>query len=211
MNGIQRNLTGRSERPLPSLSFSDRSENKTAALASDWLKPFDFCSEIAKRNSTKFDKKQYLNVLSQVYVFRVDRRNNMAARPLIGWDISDFSFETAERNTAKLKRKQDLNVLYLIGVFRAYRKTKKVALVSGCLRHFRLFLWNSWSEFNETWQEVRSQGPLPNLCLSDRSKNQVGRSCRLSTKVIITLYSVTRYVALWVPCSKFISCNCTLL
>ena len=67
--------------------------------------------------------------------------------------------------------------------FRAYRKTKKVALVSGCPRHFRLFLWNSWSEFNETWQEVRSQGPLPNLCLSDRSKIQVGRPCRLSTKV----------------------------
>ena len=30
--------------------------------------------------------------------------------------------------------------------------------------HFRLLLWNRWTEFNETWQEARSSRPLPNLC-----------------------------------------------
>ena len=30
--------------------------------------------------------------------------------------------------------------------------------------HFRLLLWNRWTEFNETWQEARSQRPLPSLC-----------------------------------------------
>ena len=38
------------------------------------------------------------------------------------------------------------------------------ALVSNWLRHFPLLLWNRWTEFNETWQEGRSQRPLPCLC-----------------------------------------------
>ena len=31
------------------------------------------------------------------------------------------------------------------------------------LRHFRLLLWNHWTEFNETWQEARSQRILQSL------------------------------------------------
>ena len=34
---------------------------------------------------------------------------------------------------------------------------------SDWLRHFRL-VWNRCTEFNETWQEARSQRPLPSLC-----------------------------------------------
>ena len=36
--------------------------------------------------------------------------------------------------------------------------------------HFLLLLWNCWIEFNETWQEARSQRPLPSLCFSGRSE-----------------------------------------
>ena len=32
--------------------------------------------------------------------------------------------------------------------------------------HFRLLLWNRWTEFNQTLQEARSQPPLPSLCFS---------------------------------------------
>ena len=49
------------------------------------------------------------------------------------------------------------------------------ALASDWLRHFRLLLWNRWTEFNETWQEARSQSPLPSLCFSGRSEKQDGR------------------------------------
>ena len=66
--------------------------------------------------------------------------------PLIGWDIFDFSSETAERNSTKLDRKQDLNVLYQVCVFWADRKNKMAALASDWLRHFRLLLWNRWTE-----------------------------------------------------------------
>ena len=233
---------------------------------------FDFSSETAERNSTKLDRKQDLNVLYQVCVFRVDGKNKMAALasdwlrhvrlllwnrwtefnetwqearsqcplpslcfsgrsekqdgcpglwlaetfstsplkplngiqrnltgskistsftkfvffgtigktrwppwPLIGWDIFDFFTETTERNSTKLDRKQDLNVLYQVCVFRADRKNKMAALASDWLRHFRLLLWNRWMEFNETWQEARSQRPLPSLCFSGQSKKQDGR------------------------------------
>ena len=90
--------------------------------------------------------------------------------PLIGWDFFDFSSETAERNSTKLTRKQDLNLLYQVCVFRADRKNKMAALASDWLRHFQLLLWNRWTEFNETWQEARSQRPLPSLCFSGRSE-----------------------------------------
>ena len=49
------------------------------------------------------------------------------------------------------------------------------ALASDWLRHFRLLLWNRWKEFNETWQEARSQCPLPSLCFSGQSEKQNGR------------------------------------
>ena len=89
--------------------------------------------------------------------------------------IFDFSSETAERNSTKLDRKQDLNVLYKGCVFQAYRKKKMAALDSDWLRHFRLLLWNHWTEFNKTWQDARSEHPLPSLCFSGRSEKQDGR------------------------------------
>ena len=93
---------------------------------------------------------------------------------LIGWDIFNFFSETAEQNSKKLDRKQDLNVLYQVCAFGADRKNQMAALASDWLRHFQL-LRNNWTEFNETWQEARSQCPLPSLCFSGRSEKQDGR------------------------------------
>ena len=90
----------------------------------------------------------------------------MAARPLIGCDIFDCFSETAEWNSTKLDNKQDLNVLYNKWVFRADRKNKMTAPASDWLRHFRLLLCNLWTEFNETWQEAKSQRHLQRLCFS---------------------------------------------
>ena len=93
---------------------------------------------------------------------------------LIGWDIFDFASERAEQNSTKLDGKQDLNVLYRVCVFRVDRKNK-MALASDWMRHFRLLFWNGWTEFNETWQEARSQRPLLSLCFSRWSEKQDGR------------------------------------
>ena len=78
------------------------------------------------------------------------RKTKWPPWPLIGWDIFDFSSETAEQNSMKLDRKQDLNALYQVCVFRADWKNKMAALASDWLRHFRILLWNRWTEFNET-------------------------------------------------------------
>ena len=59
--------------------------------------------------------------------------------------------------------------------FGLIEKNKMAALASDWLRHFRLLLWNRWKEFNETWQEARSQRPLPSLCFLGRSEKQDGR------------------------------------
>ena len=75
-------------------------------------------------------------------------------RPSICQSVVNFPHfrlfsETAEWNSTKLKRNQHLNILYQVCVFRADRKNKMAALASDWLRHFRLLLWNHWTEFNE--------------------------------------------------------------
>ena len=97
--------------------------------------------------------------------------------------IFNFSSETAEQNSTKLKGKQELNILYQVCVFRADRKNKMAALASDWLRHFRLLLWNRWTELDETWQEARSQHPLPSLGFSCRSENKNGWPGRFLEKV----------------------------
>ena len=94
--------------------------------------------------------------------------------PPIGWDIFDFWSKTAERNSTRLDRKQDLNVLYQVCVFRAVEKNNMAALASDWLRHFRLLLWNRWTEFDETWLEVRFQCSPASLCFWGRSEKQDG-------------------------------------
>ena len=107
---------------------------------------FDFSSETAERNSMILDRNQDLKVLYQVCVFRPIRKTRWPPWSLIGWDISQFSSETDEQNLTK----QDLKVLYQVCLFRADRKNKMTALASNWLRHFRLLLWNIWTEFKET-------------------------------------------------------------
>ena len=54
---------------------------------------------------------------------------------------------------------------------------------SDWLRHFRLILWNRWTEFDEktgsnlkkAWQEARTRRHFSSLCFSDPSENPDGR------------------------------------
>ena len=109
------------------------------------------------------------------HALSVVRRPSVVRPSSLTFHIFDFSSETAKLNLTKLDRKQDLNVLYQVCVFRADRKNMMAALASDWLRHFRLLLWNRWTEFKETWQEARSQRPLPSLCFLGRSEKQDGR------------------------------------
>ena len=161
----------RSQCPLQSFHFSGRSEKQDGRpglwLAETfWISPLKPLNGI-ERNLT--GSKISTSSIKFVY-FGPIGKTRWPPWPLIGWDIFDFSSETAERNWTKLDRKQDLNVLYQVCVFRADWKNKMAALASDWLRHFRLLLWNCWTEFDETWQEARFQCPLPSLCFSSRSE-----------------------------------------
>ena len=90
LNGIQRNLTG------SKISISSTKFVFFGLIGKTRWPPWhvidwdiiDFSSETAERNSTKLDRKQYLNVLNQVCVFRADQTNKMAI-------LSDLSIKVA--------------------------------------------------------------------------------------------------------------------
>ena len=151
----------RSQRPLLSLCFLGRSE-KQDGLPGLWLAETFSTSPLKPLNGIegKLTGSKISTSSTKFVFFGPIGKTRWPPWPLIGWDILDFSSETAERNSTKLNRKQDLNVLYQVCVFLADRKNKMAALASDWLRHFRLLLWNCWTEFNETRQEARSQRPL---------------------------------------------------
>ena len=153
----------RSQSPLPSLCFFGQiRKTRWPPWPLIGWDIFDFSVETPERNSTNLDRKQDLNALYQVCVsFWPIGKTKWLPYPLIGWEIFDFSSETAEPNSIKLDRKQDLNALYQVCVFWADRKNKMAALASDWLRHFRLLLWNRWTEFSKTWQEASFQCLLP--------------------------------------------------
>ena len=159
-----------SQRPLPSLCFSGRSEKQDCRHGL-WLADTFSTSPLKPSNGIQQNLTgSKISTSSTKFVFfgPIGKKN---PRPLIGWDIFDFSSETTERNSTTLDRKQDINVLYPVCVFRADRKKKMAAPASDMLRHFRLPLWIRRTEFNKTWQEARNQRPPLSLCLSGRWEN----------------------------------------
>ena len=190
----------RSQRPLPSLCFSGRSE-KQDGRPGLWLAETFSTSPLKLLNGIQRNLTgSKISTPSTKFVFFGPiGKTRWPPWPLIGLDIFDFSSETPERNSTKLDRKQDLKALYQVCVFRADQKNKMAALASDWLRHFRLLLWNCWTEFNETWQEARSQRPLPSLCFSGRLEKQDGRpglwlAETFSTSPLKPLYWIQRNV-----------------
>ena len=141
----------RSQRPLPSLCFSGRSE-KQDGRPGLWLEETFSTSPLKPLNGIQRNLTgSKISTSSTKFVFFGSiGKIRWPPWPLIGWDIFDFSSVTVERNSTKLDRKQGLNVLYQVCVFRADRKNKMATLASDWLRHFRLLLWNLWMEFNKT-------------------------------------------------------------
>ena len=102
------------------------------------------------------------------------------------WKLGDISYLSEPFSTSPLKRlngiQRNLTVSKISTSSTKFvffgpitLKNKMAALASDWLSHFQLFFWNRWTEFNETWQEARSQRPLPSLCFSSRSEKQDDR------------------------------------
>ena len=151
-------------------------KNKMAILASDWLRHFRHLlwNRWMEFNKTGQEARSQCPLQCLCFLGRSDKQDG---RPGLWFakTFFDFSSKTVERNSTKLDRKQDFNVLYKVCVFRADWKNVMADLASDWLRNFRILLRNRWTEFNETWQEARSQHHLPSLCFSGRSEKQDGR------------------------------------
>ena len=115
----------RSQRPLPSLCFSGRSE-KQDGRPGLWLAEIFSTSPLKPLNRIQRNLTgSKISTSSTKFVFFGPiGKTRWLPWPLIGWDIFDFSSETTEWNWTKLDWKQDLNVLYQVCVFRADQKTK---------------------------------------------------------------------------------------
>ena len=160
---------------------------------------FDFSSETAEQNLRKLDRKQDLNVLYQVWVFRADRENKMAA--LASDWLRHFSISPLKQ----------LNGIWqnLTGSKISMSATKFV--FNGLIRKLR---WRPGLWLAETFWT----SPLKPL--NGLQRNLTGRKISTSsTKFVFfgligktgwppspihqkgsTLYSGARYVALWASC-----------
>ena len=151
-------------------------KNKMAALASDWLRLFRLLlwNRWTELNETWQEASSQRPLQSLCFSGCSEKQDG---RPGL-WLAETFStsplkpLNGIQRNLTGSKISK-LSTNFFI--FRADRKNKMDALASDWLRHFRLLLWNRWTEFNETWQEARSQRPLPSLCFSGRSEKRNGR------------------------------------
>ena len=131
--------------------WADR-KNKMASHVSDWLRHFSTSPlKPLSRIQRNLTGSNILMSSTKFVFFGPIGKTRWPPWSLIGWDIFDFFSETAEQNSTKLDRKQDIKALYQVCIFWADQKNKMVALASDWLRHFRLLLWNRWTEFNETW------------------------------------------------------------
>ena len=172
MNGIQQNLTGSKllTSSIKIVFYGPILKTRRPPWPLDWLRHLRL---LLWNGWTEFNEtwqearsKHFLPIL----LLGPIAKTRWPPWPLIGWDSFDFFPEINERNSTKLDRKQTLNVFFQVCVFRANLKNKRAALASDWLRHFRLLVWNRWTEFITTWQERINQCPLPSLCFSGRSE-----------------------------------------
>ena len=141
-NRIQQNLTGSKISTSSTKFFGPIRKSRWPPWPLIGWDIFYFFSAITAENST-FDKKQVLNTLYQLFVFRADRKTKIVALLNI-WLAETFSpySATAGWNSTKLDRKQDTIVPYQVCVFRADLKTTIAVLASDWLRRF-YFSWTA--------------------------------------------------------------------
>ena len=163
LNGIQRNLTGSkiSTSSAKFVFFGPIGKTRWPPWPLIGWDIFDFPSETAEQNSTKLDRTQDLNVLYQVCVFRADRKKQ-DGRPGF-WLAETFStspLKPLNGNQENLAGSKISTSSTKFVFFGPMGKTRW----PPWLRQFWLLPWNRLTEFKETWQESRSQSPLPSLC-----------------------------------------------
>ena len=181
------------QRPLSILCFLCRSEIQDGRPGL-WLAEtfFDFFSATAQWISTKLDRKQVLNVLYQLCVFRADRKSKMAA--LASHWLKHFSTSSPQplngfgRNlTGSKSSTSSINFVFLVLI--GNPRWPPWSLIGWNI--FQLLLRNRSMDFDETWQEASPQRPLSTLCFSCRSEIQDGRHGLWLAETLFDFFSAT--------------------
>ena len=176
LNRIQRNLTG-SKILMSSTKFVfffGRSE-KQDGCPGFWFAEIFSTSPLKPLNGIQWNLTGSKILRSSTkFVLFLGRSEKQDGRPGL-WLAETFStsplkpLNRIQRNLTGSKILMSSTNFVFFG-----RSEKMAALASDWLRHFRLLLWNRWTEFTKTWQEARSQLPLPCLCFLGRSEKQDG-------------------------------------
>ena len=134
---------------------------------------FDFFSATAEWILTKLDRKQVLNALYQVCVFRADRKSKMAA--LASDWLKHFSASSpqplngfSQNLTGSKSSTPSIKFVFFVPI--GNPRLPPWPLIDWNI--FRLLLHNRWMDFHKTWQEASLQHPLSSLCFSCRSEIQ---------------------------------------
>ena len=177
LNRVQRNLTGSkiSASSTKFVFFGPIRKTRWPPRALIGWDTFDFFSKTAEGNSTKLDRKQDLNVLYQVCVFRADRKTKMAA--LASDWLRHFLLLLWNRWTKLEETWQEARSQCALPSLCFSGRSENQDGRPG-LRFVETFLTSppkSLNRLEETWQEARSQCALPSLCFSGWSENQDGR------------------------------------
>ena len=123
---------------------------------------FEFSSKTAEQSSTKLDRKQISQhpLPSSCLLGLSEKQDGCPGL----WLAEAFSTSPLKllheiwRNLTGSKiPMSSTKFVFCFVLFFADRKNKMAAMASDLLRHFSLLLWNSWMEFNESWQEARFQ------------------------------------------------------
>ena len=146
-----------------------------AALSSDWLRYFRLLlwNRWTEFNQTWHKARSQCPLPSLCFYGRSEKQNGCHGFWLAE-TFSTFPLKPSNGIQRNLTGSKISTSSEKFVFFTADRKNKMAALDSDWLRHFRLLLWNHWTDFNETWQEARSQRPLPSLFFWGRSEKQDG-------------------------------------
>ena len=176
LNRFQRNLTGTkiATSSTKFVFFGPIGKNKMAILACDWLRHFRLLllNHWTEFNETWQEARSQRPLPSLCFSGRLEKQDGCHSLWLAE-TLSNFPLKPLngiQRNLTGSKISTSSTKFVFFG---PVGKNKMAVLASDWLRHFRLLLWNHWTEFNETWQEARSQRPLPSLCFSADRKNKM--------------------------------------
>ena len=152
----------RSQHPLPSfVIFVPIGKTRWPPWSLICWDIFDFSSETAERNSTKVDRKQVVNVLYQICGVFFGQSEKQDGHPGL-WLAATFStsplkpLNRIQRNLTGSKNLTSSTKFFVLCFSAPEPKALFVVRRPSVVNfsHFRLLLWNRWTEFNETWKFV---------------------------------------------------------